>query len=118
MSLLNNHKFLQNAIIVMSILILAGLAILVHGLIKKSGRSAGPGVAVVAPSVEAPDGTLSVVLPYRSRVNHMTSYNGGVALHVSAAGGNFVYFVNSQTGKIDGALKLDTAPNVRTPQQR
>jgi len=45
----------------------------------------------------------------------MTSYNGGVALHVSAAGGNFIYFVNSQTGQIDGALKLDVAPAYKLP---
>ncbi len=119
MSLLNNHKFLQNAIMVMSVLILAGLAILVHGIVKKSGSSGG-GAVVSAPSVDAPEGTLSVQLPARSRVNHMTSYNGGIALHVSAASGNFVYFINSQTGKIDGALKLEVAPSYKLPatQQR
>lgn len=120
MSLLNNQKFLQNAIMVMSVLILAGLAILVYGIVKKSGNTSGAaGVTLAAPSVDAPEGTLSVQLPARSRVNHMTSYNGGVALHVSTASGNFIYFVNSQTGKIDGALKIDNLPPAaRSPLQR
>jgi hypothetical protein len=119
MSLLNNQKFLQNAIMVMSVLILAGLAILVYGIVKKPGSSGSAGVTLAAPSVDAPEGTLSVQLPARSRVNHMTSYNGGVALHVSTVSGNFVYFVNSRTGKIDGALKLDTLPPAaRGPLQR
>jgi hypothetical protein len=118
MSLLNNQKFLQNAIMVMSVLILAGLAVLVHGIIKKSGSSGG-GVALATPSVDAPEGTVVVQLPPRSRINHMTSYNGGVALHTSTASGNFIYFVNSQTGKIDGALKIDLLPAPgRTPLQR
>lgn len=118
MSLLNNQKFLQNAIIVMSILILAGLAILVHGIVKKSGSSGAAGISLAAPSVDAPEGTLVVQLPPRSRINHMTSYNGGVALHTSTASGNFIYFVNSQTGKIDGAIKIDTLPPARGPLQR
>jgi len=119
MSLLNNQKFLQNAIMVMSVLILAGLAILVYGIVKKPGSSGGAGVTLAAPSVDAPEGTLSVQLPARSRVNHITSYNGGVALHVDNASGKFIYFVNSQTGKIDGALKIDTLPPAaRSPLQR
>lgn len=119
MSLLNNHKFLQNAIIVMSILILGGLAILVHGIVKKSSSSPRAGVSLATPSVDAPEGTLSVHLPARSQIMHMTSYNGGVALYARTASGNFIYFVNSQTGKIDGALKLDFAPaHVRQPAQR
>lgn len=114
MSLLNNHKFLQNAIIVMSILILAGLAILVHGLTTKS--RGGAGVSLSTPSVEAPDGTKTVVLPYRSNIRHMTSYNGGVAIYANAGSGNYIFFVNSQTGEIDGALKIETATN--TPPQK
>ncbi|MDP2205932.1 MAG: hypothetical protein Q8K65_06445 [Alphaproteobacteria bacterium] len=118
MSLLNNQKFLQNAIMVMSILILAGLAILVHGIVKKSGSSGGAGISLSTPSVDAPDGTLVVQLPPRSQIAHMTSYNGGVALYTRTASGNFIYFVNSQTGKIDGALKIDTLPPARGPLQR
>lgn len=117
MSLLNNHKFLQNAIIVMSILILTGLAILVHGLIKKSGSASGGGVAISAPSVAAPDGTLTVMLPYRTNIRGVTSYNGGIAIYANNYGGNFIYFVNSETGKIDGALKLDTAPSIAPPKK-
>lgn len=116
MSLLNNHKFLQNAIMVMSVLILAGLAILVHGIVKKSGGNGG-GVAISTPSVDAPEGTVTVQLPARSTVNNMTSYNGGIALSVRTGGGNFIYFVNSQTGKIDGVLKIENAPAYKLPQQ-
>ncbi len=115
MSLLNNHKFLQNAIVVMSILILAGLAILVHGIVTKS--RGGAGVSISAPSVEAPDGTKTVMLPYRSNIRHITSYNGGIAIYASNVSGNFVYFVNSQTGEIDGALKIDTAPSITPPKK-
>ena len=114
MSLLNNHKFLQNAIVVMSILILAGLAILVHGIVNKSG---GAGVSTSAPSVEAPDGTKTVTLPNRSNIRHITSYNGGIAIYATNTGGNFVYFVNSQTGEIDGALKIDTAATSPLPKR-
>lgn len=120
MSLLNNQKFLQNAIIVMSILILAGLAILVHGIVKKSGVAGGNiagNLGISAPDVEAPDGTKTVLLPYRSNVRNMASYNGGIALFVSNHRGNFVYFVNSKTGEVEGALKIDTAPTA-APQKK
>ena len=121
MSLLNNHKFLQNAIIVMSILIWAGLAILVHGLVKKSGGGASGGTVTISQeeaTAEAPEGTVVVQLPPRSRVNHMAPYKNGIALHVANVSGNYVYFVNAQTGKIDGALKLEAQAIARNPLQR
>ncbi len=117
MSLLNNHKFLQNAIIVMSILILAGLAILVHGLVKKSGGSGGGGVSISTPSVDAPEGTKTVLLPPRANIRSITSYNGGVAIHATTVSGQFIYFVNSQTGEIDGALKIEQAPIITPSPQ-
>ncbi len=116
MSLLNNHKFLQNAIIVMSILILAGLAILVHGLVKKSGGGGG-GVSISTPSVDAPEGTKTVLLPPRANIRSITSYNGGVAIYATTISGNFIYFVNSQNGEIEGALKIDQAPIITPSPQ-
>jgi hypothetical protein len=136
---------------VMSVLIVIGLCLVVYGIVKKSGKSGDtaptqtaqqqqpqyrtlpqqppPPVANPMPSFEnnasAPNGIKTITLPARSRILQISPYGSGVAMHVKTMQGEFIYFINTSQGKLEGALRLEYAPIQRiqpssqpTPQKR
>jgi hypothetical protein len=93
---------------VMTVLIFAGMGLLVYGFAKKGaelGKGAAPAPASVTTPVTAtfklPD---SITLPAGAAIQHMSGWKDGLALHVTAEDGEYIYLING-----DGSMAGRTA---------
>lgn len=93
---------------VMTVLIFAGMGLLVYGFAKKGaelGKTAAPAPASVTTPVTAkinlPD---SITLPAGASIQHMSGWQGGLALHVTTDDGEYIYLLNA-----DGSMAGRTA---------
>jgi len=139
-------KGLKSAVAVMSILIVLALGLLGYGIYKRFGggdarnaplaeRQAQADAAIAAQrereqntpptlmlnGVEvspAPEGLKNVTLPARSSIRQMMPYKNGVALHTRTTKGEYIFYINTATGKMEGALKINYAPTQPAQPQR
>lgn len=68
---------------------------------------------IVAPG---PQGLKNITLPPRSSIRQMMPYKNGVALHVRTTKGEYIFYINAVTAKMEGALKINYAPNTPAPR--
>jgi len=140
-------KGLKSAVAVMSILIVLALGLLGYGIYKRFGGSAGsvqerqaqadadlarqralqeqerntpPTLVLNGVEVSpAPEGLKHVTLPPRSTIRQMMPYKNGVALHTRTTKGEYIFYINTATGKMEGALKINYAPvSTLSPAQK
>lgn len=69
---------------------------------------------VVAPG---PLGLKNVTLPPRSSIRQMMPYKNGVALHVRTTKGEYIFYINAVTAKMEGALKINYASSTPPPRK-
>ena len=69
---------------------------------------------VVAPG---PTGLKNITLPPRSSIRQMMPYKNGVALHVRTTKGEYIFYINAVTAKMEGALKINYASSTPAPRK-
>lgn len=126
-------KGLKSAVAIMSVLIVLALCLLGYGIYKRFGGGKTPqeladeGQRVVAERTEieqntpptlmlngteiapGPEGLKNITLPPRSTIRQMMPYKNGVALHTRTTKGEYIFYINTVTGKMEGALKINYA---------
>jgi hypothetical protein len=128
-------KGLKSAVAIMSILIVLALCLLGYGIYKRFGggttpqelaeegqrvvaqreaaeQNAPPTLMINGAEVEvapAPQGLKNITLPPRSTIRQMMPYKNGVALHVRTTKGEYIFYINTVTAKMEGALKINYA---------
>ena len=89
---------------VMTVLIFAGMGLLVYGFAKKGaelGKGAIPAPAPVTATFKLAD---SITLPAGAAIQHMSGWKDGLALHVTTEDGEYIYLING-----DGSMAGRTA---------
>lgn len=90
---------LQVLVAVMTILLFAGMALLVYGFVTKGAEL---GVQMAAP----PAGDGEIIVPPSSTVLQMAPWRDGVALHLKVRGdGEYIYLVR-QNGAVASKLAI------------
>jgi len=128
-------KGLKSIVAVMSVLIVLAVGLLGYGIYKRLGSGETPqaradeGQRAVAERIAAeqntpptlmingtdvevapgPQGLKNITLPPRSTIRQMMPYKNGVALHVRTTKGEYIFYINAVTAKIEGALKINYA---------
>ena len=64
-----------------------------------------------------PQGLKNITLPPRSSIRQMMPYKNGVALHVRTTKGEYIFYINAVTAKMEGALKINYASSTPPPRK-
>ena len=83
---------------VMSLLIVAGIGLLVWGVIRTGAE------------LQATRDLAPLELPAGMALKQVSGYDGGAVLHVAGAEGEFVYFYDLSAGKLAARLPVRKAP--------
>lgn len=139
-------KGLKSAVAIMSVLIVLAIGLLGYGIYKRLGndnsaaaiaeKQAATDASIAAaraaeentpPTITlnnqeivvapGPQGLKNITLPPRSSIRQMMPYKNGVALHVRTTKGEYIFYINAVTAKVEGALKVNYASSVPPRRQ-
>lgn len=110
-------KAIKSAVLIMSLLLVGGIALLVYGLSTRRGGHPGAGAAPEQAQAQAqvgparPFGTVAVALPVGGRVAQMTVAGDRILVRVATgAGEEQIVVLDPQGGRELGRFVLDAPP--------
>jgi hypothetical protein len=108
-------KAIKSAVLIMSLLLVGGIALLVYGLSTRRGGHPGAGAAPEQAQAQVgparPFGTVAVALPAGGRVAQMTVAGDRILVRVATgAGEEQIVVLDPQGGRELGRFVLDAPP--------
>lgn len=105
-------RLLKVAVVVMGVMLLAGLAAVIAGMIYQASK-VGKKPSSVAAQAAAGNGIAdagALTLPEGGAVSSMALDGDRLAVHLTAPGGGEIAIVDLTTGKVLSRIKLQTGP--------